>query len=155
MRDKGARKPRLNSLRFMQRKPGFANDYEKAHDAELLPRSEIVAEDLEDRTTIAVAAVREEGVGAISRKPHVQSLLGSAMITAQLELERLRKILTEEHRELEPHERTHYHKLVDSVAKLVREGRAQEEHERKYTETLQDGELMDRLANVLSKLQED
>ena len=123
-------------------------DYIETHRAERLPRSALVVEELSDGPGRA-AAFRASAGGSISRRPHIESMLGSAMAIAMHELNFLMGKV-KAGMKLEPDEERAFHKLVDSVGKLVREEREQRKAE--GLDELDREDVMERLPDALAAM---
>lgn len=119
-----------NHLSHIQRRAGFANDYERAEDARRLPQRSLDAETVEGDPERNKRFKKSGGAGPISRKPHVDVLFSSSYVTAWAELKKLQDKAEDEFGPgLTEEEFRRYVKLVDAVTKLVREEREQQKQE--------------------------
>lgn len=119
-------KEKKASYHLLQRPVGGTDDYEKAHQATLLPNSAVDAE--------LVRGDREKGrrfkkaSSVVVRKPHISSLLSEGYGIAQAELRRLTEKVEAE--TLDPSEVQKFYKLMDVVIKAAKEEREQLKDER-------------------------
>lgn len=120
-------KRRRVDTRHVQRAPGFDGDYTKAEKSRALPSSSLSPEDMSENADLGPRFRR--GGPIISRRPHVEALLTNSMAVAMHELNLLMQKV-KAGMKLDPAEERHYHKLVDSIGKLVREEREQRKHEK-------------------------
>jgi len=111
-----------NALRHIQALPGEAGE------AALIPVSRLQLDDVRGDPSKASRFRDAGGVGSISRKPRIEALLGTAQAIAWAQLDPLYQKLKRGEALSSP-EAQLYHKLVDDIAKLVREERAQQKHE--------------------------
>lgn len=121
----------------IQRKSGFASDYEKAEQAKNLSQEtiepELVRGDPEKGRRLKAAGK----VGHTVRKPHLDALLASSYTTAYEELKRLER--DAKNGPLEPDEIRRYVQLVDALAKL---GRVEKDHYPDDTQNMTQEELI-------------
>lgn len=118
-----AEKPLRRGRGHVQRKTGFASDYEKAEQAKNLAQVPIEPELVRGDPDKGRRFRKAGGAGHAVRKPHLDALLASGYTTAYEELKRLEteaKI-----RQLDADEVRRYVQLVDAVSKL---GRVEKEH---------------------------
>lgn len=105
-------------LAHVQRVVGIAEDYQRAEASTQLPQTVVEAELLRGDPDKGKRFRKAGGAGSLTRKPHLDALLGSAYVTAWEELARLRDFALE--RQLTNDEIRRYTQLVDSLAKLAR-----------------------------------
>lgn len=122
----------MGETRHVQRRPGIADDY-KPQDAQIIPQSELELDAIRSRDPELKRRFAASSDHLISRKPHVENVLGNALTTVHLQLDLLAKKAEDFYKagELLPYDlERRIHKLTETAARLTREIRAQEEHER-------------------------
>lgn len=138
-------KPRLNDLRHVQRRPGFADDY-RGEEATSIPSTQFELEQLRSDTPEKAARFRAEPPKPVFTAAN-EDVLKSSLLIAHLELDRIRRAVQEQASKGLPasyDDMRLYLKLVDAVTKLTREARAQDEATRDAVEDLSDEQLMER-----------
>lgn len=115
------------ALGHVQRQPGAPTRETAGAMTELIPVSRLRLEDVRGDPNRA-REFREAGIGSISRKPRIEALLATAQAVAWAQLNPLYQKLEDGETLLRSEEQL-FHKLVDSITKLVREERAQQRHE--------------------------
>ena len=110
-----------------QRVPGTASEANRGRDTRLIPQTQAELLDLRGDPDASRRFREAGGAGYISRLPHVDALLGGAMVIAMRQLKRLEEASAD--RKLDPGEARDFKNIVDSVTKLIREQREQQKQE--------------------------
>lgn len=138
-------KPRLNDLRHIQRRPGFADDY-RADESTAIPTSHFELEQLRTDTPEKVARFRAEPPRRVFQVAN-EDVLKNSLLVAHTEMDRIRKAVVEASNKGEAasyDDMRLFLKLVDAITKLTREARAQDEAARDDMGDLSDDELLER-----------
>ena len=149
-------KPRLNDLRHVQRRPGFADDY-RGEEATEIPATAFELSQLRSDDPEKARRFAAEPPRAVFTSAN-EDVLKNALLVAHLELDRIRKSAQESASRGQPlpyEDQKLYLKLVDAVTKLTRETRAQDESTTKGVEALSREELLEKAALAVRVLSED
>lgn len=141
----------VRHMRYVQRTPGFANDYLAAEHSALMEPGLTEEEVTANREEQRVAFNASDGLG-ISTRPHIDQLLGGAMALAGAQL----RDLIDKQRRNEPlssEEKNFMLKLFDSIPKLTRAEREQRKFE--SHENLSEEELQELTLLALAKVKGD
>lgn len=136
-------KPRLNDLRHVQRRPGFADDY-RGEEATAIPTTELTLEQLRTDDQEKARRFRAEKPRPVFTAAN-EDVLKSSLVVAHMEMERIRRAVQEQQERGLPasHDDMRlYLKLVDAVTKLTREARAQDAAAGAQVVDLSDDELL-------------
>lgn len=133
-----------------QRRPGGGNAATKAADTFPIPRSRLELEDLRGDPEKVRRFKASAGTPLVSRKPHVEALIGGAMFVAWEELKHLKEIAAT--RKLDPEEERQYRYLVESIVKLTREQREQQKAE--AIEEMDQESLMEQAKLALKRMED-